>query len=205
MGGAESALITAALAGVGTYMQQQAAESAANKQQRIINNAAEENARLQTKKADTITDFAKDTFDPTTRDQSYEAAATKNESTLKDALLTASGGEGQVYQGTDGNLSSDYSRGKAEATSKATQDILNRTRLLARSNAGGLMYNEEALKGGTLASDLMGINAAGTRNNNAANGGVGSVRNTGSVLGGMLVGAAPMAGKAYDKAMWGGV
>lgn len=201
--GGEILAVGSALAG--TYLQQQAAEDAANQQQKIINQAADENSRLQTKKADTITDFAKETFDPTTRNQAYEDAATKNESTLKDALLTASGGEGQVYQGTDGNVSSDYSRGKAAATSKATQDILNRTRLLARSNAGGLMYNDEALKGGSLASDLMGINAAGTRNNNAANAGVGSVRNNGSVLGGLLMGAAPMAGKAYDNAMWKGV
>ena len=71
----------------GTYLQQQAADDAAERQQKIINQGAEENARLQAKKADTITNFAKDTFDPATRDQSYEAAATKNESVLKDALL----------------------------------------------------------------------------------------------------------------------
>ena len=189
----------------GTYLQQQAADDAANQQQKIINQAADENARLQTKKADTITDFAKDTFDPTTRTQAYEEAATKNESTLKDALLTASGGEGQVYQGTEGNLSSDYSRGKAAATAKASQDILDRTRLLARSNAGGLMYNDEALKSSVLASDIMGINAASERNNNAARAGVGAVRNKGSVLGGMLVAAAPAIGNYTNSKMWGGV
>lgn len=201
--GGEILAVGSALAG--TYLQQQAADDAENQQQKIINQAAEENSRLQSKKADTITDFAKDTFDPTTRTQAYEDAATKNESTLKDALLTASGGEGQVYQGTEGNLSSDYSRGKAAATAKAGQDIMDRTRLLARSNAGGLMYNDESLKGSKLASDILGINAAGTRNNNAAQAGVGSVRNNGSVLGGLLMGAAPMAGKAYDNAMWKGV
>jgi hypothetical protein len=201
--GGEILAVGSALAG--TYLQQQAADDAAQQQQKIINQAAEENSRLQAKKADTITDFAKDTFDPTTRDQSYESAATKNESALKDALLSAQGGEGQVYQGTEGNLSGDYDRAKAASTAKAGQDIMNRAKLLARSNAAGLMYNNEATKGSVLASDLMGINAAGTRNNSAAQAGVGSVRNNGSVLGGILVGGANAAGKKYDSMMWGGV
>lgn len=189
----------------GTYLQQQAADDAVERQQKIINQAADENSRLQAKKADTITNFAKDTFDPTTRDQSYEAAATKNENVLKDALLSAQGGEGQVYQGTDGNLSSDYTRGKASATAKATQDIMDRSRLLARSNAAGLMYNDEALKGGKLSSDIMGIDAEAERNNNAARAGVSSVRNKGSVLGGLLVAGAPAIGNYTNSKMWGGV
>lgn len=189
----------------GTYLQQQAADDAAQQQQKIINQAAEENSRLQTKKADTITNFAKDTFDPTTRDQSYEAAATKNESALKDALLSAQGGEGQVYQGTDGNLSGDYERAKAESTAKAGQDIMNRAKLLARSNAAGLMYNDEATKGSILASDLMGINAESERNNNATRAGAGSVRNKGSILGGLLVAGAPAIGNYTNSQMWGGV
>lgn len=189
----------------GTYLQQQSANDAAEKQQKIINQGAEENLRLQAKKADTVTDFAKDTFDPTTRDQSYEAAATKNESTLKDALLSAQGGEGEVYQGTEGNLSGDYARSKAAATAGATNDIMKRAKLLARSNAGSLMYNDEALKGGTLASDLMGINASSTRNNNATQAGVGSVRNNGSLLGGLLVAGAPALGNYTNSQMWKGV
>jgi hypothetical protein len=195
--GGEILAVGSALAG--TYMQQQAASDTAKQQQKIINAGAEENSRLQAKKADTITGFAEDTFDPTTREQRYEDAATKNESSLKDALLSASGGEGKIYTGTEGNLSSDYGRAKAEATSKAGQDILNRAKLLSRSNATGLMYNDESLKGGTLASDLLGINAAGARNNSATNAGVGSVRNNGSVLGGILVGGSSGIGNAYDK------
>lgn len=201
--GGEILAVGSALAG--TYLQQQAADDAAERQQKIINQGAEENSRLQAKKADTITNFAKDTFDPTTRDQTYEAAATKNESTLKDALLSAQGGEGEVYQGTEGNLSGDYARSKAAATASATQDIMKRAKLLARSNAGNLMYNDEALKGGTLASDILGINASGSRNNSATQAGVGSVRNNGSVLGGLLVAGAPAIGSYTNSQMWGGV
>lgn len=189
----------------GTYLQQQAADDAAERQQKIINQGAEENSRLQAKKADTITNFAKDTFDPTTRDQSYEAAATKNESTLKDALLSAQGGEGEVYQGTEGNLSGDYARSKAAATAGATQDIMKRTKLLARGNAAGLMYNDEALKSSVLGSDILGINAEAERNNNATRTGAASVRNKGSVLGGLLVAGAPAIGNYTNSKMWGGV
>lgn len=183
----------------GTYLQQQSASDAADQQRKIINAGAEENSRLQAKKADTITGFAENTFDPTAREQRYEEAATKNEGSLKDALLSASGGEGKIYTGTEGNLSSDYGRAKAEATSKAGQDIMNRTKLLARSNATGLIYNDEGLKGGVLASDLMGLNAAGTRNNNATQAGVSSVSNKGSVLGGLLLGGATGLGRAYSQ------
>lgn len=199
MGGIEGAVLSAALAGVGTIMQQQATEKAANRQQKIINQAADENLRLQGKKADTITDFAEKTFNPVDREQRYEKAASDNEASLKDSLLSASGGEGQIYEGNEGNLSSDYARTKADATAKATQDILNRTKLLSRSNAAGLMYTDEGTKGATLASDILGINSAAQRNNNAAQAGVGSVRNNGSLLGGLLVAGANAAGNAYDK------
>ncbi|MFD1121828.1 hypothetical protein ACFQ2T_04885 [Methylophilus flavus] len=195
--GGEILAVGAALGG--TYLQQEAAADTAKQQQKIINAGADENSRLQSKKADTITGFAENTFDPTTREQRYEDAASKNESSLKDALLSASGGEGKIYTGTEGNLSSDYGRSKAAATSSASQDILNRAKLLSRSNATGLMYNDESLKGGTLASDLLGINAAGSRNGSATQAGVGSVRNNGSVLGGILTGGAAGIGKAYDK------
>lgn len=189
----------------GTYLQQQAADDAAQQQQKIINQGAEENALLQTKKADAITGFAKDTFDPTARNQAYEAAATKSESVLKDALLSAQGGEGQVYQGSEGNLSGDYTRAKAESTAKAGQDIMNRSRLLARSNAAGLMYNDEAMKSSVLASDLMGIDSEAKRTWNATQAGAASVRNKGSVLGGLLVAGAPAIGNYTNSKMWGGV
>lgn len=189
----------------GTYLQQQAADDAAQQQQKIINQGAEENARLQTKKADAITGFAKETFDPTARNQAYEDAATKNESTLKDALLSAQGGEGEIYQGSEGNLSGDYDRAKATSTAKAGQDIMNRSRLLARSNAAGLMYNNEAMKSSVLASDLMGIDSDAKRTWNATQAGAASVRNKGSVLGGLLVAGAPAIGNYTNSKMWGGV
>jgi len=184
----------------GTLMQQQSASDAADKQQSIINQGAEENTQLSKKKENTIQNFAESTFNPTTRDQSYENAATKNESSLADALLSANGGEsGEVKQGSEGNLSNDYVRGRATATANATNDILNRARLMARNNAGGLMYGDESLKGGQLASDVMGINSTGTRSANATRSALSGVDNKGSLVGGLLMGAAPMVGGLKTK------
>lgn len=194
------------IAGGGAYMQQQQAEDTANQQQKIINQAQDEQSRLNTKKADTITNFATETFNPTTRDQNYEKSATKNESLLKDALLSANGGEdGKVYAGTEGNVSNDYLRGKAKATADATQDILNRTKLLSRSNAVGNMYNDESLKGSQLASDILGINAAGRRTANAAKAGLSNVKNNGSVLGGLLMAGSGAVPGIIKNNTWGGV
>jgi len=197
--GMEGALLSAALSGVGMLMQNSAADDAANKQQNIINQAAEETSRLNTKKADTINKFAADTFDPATRDQRYEQAATKNETSLSDALLSANGGkEGEVNQGAEGNLSNDYVRGKAAATASATDDILKRARLMARNNAGGLMYGDESLKGGQLASDVGLINGSMRRTDNDARTQLSGADKGGSLAGGLLMGLSPMVGKSTD-------
>jgi len=193
-------LISAAMSGAGTLMQMNAAEDAASKQQSIINQAAEETSRLNTKKADTINKFAADTFDPATRDQRYEQAAIKNESSLSDALLSANGGkEGEVNQGAEGNLSNDYVRSKASATASATDDILKRARLMARNNATGLMYGDESLKGGKLASDVGLINGSMQRTNNAARTDLSGVRNNGSLAGGLLTGLSGSVGNILNK------
>lgn len=191
--GVEIAGIAAALGG--TFLQMQAADSAASKQQRIMNQAAEQSERLNAKKADTIEKFAQNTFDPTARDQKYEQAAIKNEGSLSDALLSANGGLGaEVNSGATGNVSNDFIRSKATSSAGAAEDILRRTKLLSRQNAGGLMYNDEALAGGGLASDVLGINAEGTRNRSATNAALSSAQNQGSLLGGLLMGAAPAIG-----------
>ncbi len=179
-----------ALSGIGQVMNMSSQNDAADKQQRIINNAQAETERLNTQKANTITKFATDTFNPATRDQRYEQAATKGETSLADALLSANGGkEGEVNQGAEGNLSSDYVRGKATATANATEDIIKRAKLMARNNAAGEMYNNESLMGGQLASDVLGINSAGQRVNSATRAQLSGVNDTGSLAGGLLMAA----------------
>ena len=200
-GGIEGALLSAALSGVGMIMQQNAADEAASRQQRIINRAEEEAARLNKQKADTIETFARDTFDPAKRSQRYEEAATKEEKSLVDTLMqaNAAGNGGEVSKATEGALSADYERARGASTAAAAEDIAKRARLMARQGAGSLMFNDEMLKGGQLASDVAGINYAGNRNARAARTQLGAVRNDGSLAGGLLMGMAPAAGAIMDN------
>lgn len=170
-------------------MNVQANEDAADRQQKIINNAAAETADKNNQKANIVETFAEDIYNPATRDQSYEQAATDNESSLVDALLRANGGsDGAIRKSAEGNLSSDYTRAKAASTALATEDILKRAKLMGRSNAAGNMFNNELLKRGQLNSDIAGINSSINRTNNAANAALSGVRNTGSLAGGLLTG-----------------
>lgn len=189
--------ITAAMSGAGMLMQQSAADDAASQQRSIINNAQAETSRLNEKKADTIQNFASNTFDPTVRDGKYEAAATKNESSLIADLLSAHNGKAsEVTQGAEGKLSDDYTRAKAGATASATDDIMKRARLMARNNAAGLMYGQEQLDGGQLSSDVGLINGSIQRTNNDARTQLSGSQNKGSLAGGLLMGMAPLAGNA---------
>lgn len=183
-----------ALAAGGTVMQQMSAGDAADQQRKIINQAAEETAKKDVQKQNLITNHTTDVYGADNRDKRYEDAATKQEGSLTDALLSANGGNtGEVTQEAQGSLSNDYTRNKAAATAAASDDILKRIRLMARSNASGLMYNDEQLKGGQLSSDVAGINSDITRTNNAANTALGGVKNNGSLAGGLLTGLAPLA------------
>lgn len=189
-----------ALAAGGTVMQQMSAADTADEQRRIINQAAEETAKKDVQKQNLITNHTADVYNATDRNQRYEDAATKQEGSLADALLSANGGNtGEVTQEAQGNVSNDYMRNKAAATASASDDILKRIRLMARSGAAGLMYNDEQLKGGQLSSDVAGINSDIQRTNNAANTALGGVRNTGSLAGGLLTGLAPLATEANFK------
>ena len=209
--GMEGALLSAALSGVGMMMQQSAADDAAKNQQDIINRAAEEEAKINKQKANTIETFAADTFDPTKRDQRYEDAATKQEASLVDALVKASdSGKGDVAQAAEGNLSSDYARAKATQTANAAEDIRKRANLMARNAASSLMYNDESLKGGQLTSDLAGLGYDANRVRRSANTQLGRAQNNGSLVGGLMAGFAPAAGKYIDSkaaewdSAWGG-
>lgn len=193
-------IVGLALSGGGLLLNQSASDDAAAQQQKIINNAQEETSRLNTKKADTINKFAADTFNPVNRNQRYEDAATKSESSLVDALLSANGGEsGEIKQGAEGNLSSDYVRGKASSTASATEDILKRARLMGRNNAAGNLYEKEGLAGGQLASDVLGINSATQRVGSATRAGLSGVQNDGSLAAGLLMAAGGSAGSLLNK------
>lgn len=184
----------------GTLLQKQSADAAADRQQKIIANAQDETSRRNEQRARTITDFAGDTFDAGNRTQRYEEAALNNEGSLVDALLDSNGGEhGEVEAATTGKVSDDFIRGKATASTKATEDILKRTKLLSRNNAGRLLYNKEALDGANLNSDLSALGHAQTRTNSATNAQLSGVYDQGSLAGGLLSAAGSNAGAIFNK------
>lgn len=200
--GVEPWMVSAALSGVGMVMQQQSSDDAAEQQQRILNQSAEEEARLSKQKSDTIENFAEKTYSPQQRDQRYEDAATKQETSLIDSLLKANSANngGEVSNATQGALSSDYARSRGAATAAATSDILKRARLMARAGAGSLMYNDEALKGGELSSDIAGIDSKIRRTDRYLDQQLKGVRNQGSFAGGLLAGFAPVAAGRLSQA-----
>lgn len=192
--GIEIAMMAAAAASAaGTAVTSIEASNAADRQQNIINAAAEEDARLNQQKQATTERFAQETFDPVQRRDNFEQAAKQNEVSLIDELLKAQGGKtADVKTAAEGSLSSDYTRAAGEATAAAHDDILKRARLMARTNAPGLLATEEAMKGGQLASDIAGINSQSALNNKYAQLGVARNASRGSLAGGLLQGAGSM-------------
>lgn len=190
MGTETAALIGLAISAAGTAYSASESADAAAKKQSIINAAAEEDARLNEKKANTIEDFTADTFDPAKRAERQEKAIIKQEESLVDTLKRAAGGKtAEVEQAAQGNLSSDYVRAKGEATSAAATDILQRARLAARNAGSSLLFNDESLRGGQLSSDIAGINSTSRRNGRYTNNAVTAAADKGSLVGGLLQGA----------------
>ncbi len=185
---ATAMILSTVASGMGTKMSMDATESANNERQTILNAAAEEQAKINDKKASTIEDFAQGTLTAPARDQRYEAAAVKQEGELTKALTEAGGKSGA---GSEGKLSNDFARAKAESTAAAAEDIMKRARATARTNAGGLLYGQESLLGGDMASDVAGLTSQAGRYNRYAENAVKGVADNGSLVGGLLTGAAP--------------
>lgn len=176
-----------AMAAGGTVMQTQAANDANNERQAILRAAQETESKLNEKKAATVENFAQQVLTAPQRAARYEQAATTREGDLTKALKDASGGE--VNSSGYGKVSEDYTRAKAGATASAADDIMKRARSAARTSAAGGMYDEESLLGGDLASNVAGITSTSQRNARYASSAYNGVNNSGSLAGGLLIGA----------------
>lgn len=199
-----AAVAAAVASAAGTAMQASEASSAAKRQQSIANAAAEEDARITQQKQIATNDFAQNTFDPVKRKDNFEQAAQDSETSLIDSLLKAQGGNtAEVKTAAEGNLSADYTRAAGEATARANEDILKRARLMARTNAPGLLATEEMLKGGQLASDIAGLDSKSNLNNKYARLAIDRNQSKGSLAGGLLQGLGSM-GMAAAGSMGGG-
>lgn len=189
-------LLSAAASAGGTYLQYDAASEAADQQKRILANAEEENQRLNKAGEEAIDQFAEKTFGAQDRGQRYEAAAKGREQSLAEALASAQPGDAQA---ASGNVSSDYLATAAQSRADSMGDAQKRARLMARAGAGGLLYGQESLMGGQLASDLAGLGVKARRNDRYARNAAGAV-NGGSLAGGLLTGAGA-AGMGYAGSM----
>jgi len=182
--GLEGALVSGALGLGGAALQNKAAEDAAERQQAILAAGEEENQRVNARGEQAVNDFARKTFTPEAREKSYEAAANERETSLAEALSKAA----SPTQTASGAVSSDYLSGAATSNANQQADAAKRAKLVARAGAGSLMLGNESLRGGGLASDLAGLSQESRRNANYTKNAAGSVRNKGSLVGGLLSG-----------------
>ena len=145
----------------------------AKEQQRILA-AGEEEAQQIAKEGEDITNkFAKDVFDPSKRDERYEAQIGQREQSLADALVSANEGNSNAAVA---NVGGDYTRANADAQQANAADGLKNARMMARLGGSGLMFGQEAMMGGQLASDLAGISSKQRRNSRITQGAAGRVR-----------------------------
>jgi signal transduction histidine kinase len=202
-GGLEGVLLSAALSGAGMLMNNRAAQDAENRQRRILRNAEEATRKKNQQKNELLQNFTDDTYNPERRLQSYEDAATQTENKLTDAVKSEDTGSNGVPINAQGRLSDDYMRGNAEAGVRSMDDILERARLMARAGAGSNMFMGEGMRTNELNSQVGILDSAGRRIANDAATRANGVRNNGSLVGGLLMGAAPAASNI--KWGWGGV
>lgn len=169
---------------LGTVLQNQAAEDAADEQRAILAAGEEENQRINQRGEQAVNEFADKTFKAENRDASYEDAAKQREGSLSEALTQAS----TPVANSTGAVSSDYLHGMTTAKTQMSDDAAKRAKLMARAGAGSIMLGNESMRGGQLASDLAGLSQANRRNSNYARNAAGQVRNNGSLVGGLMSG-----------------
>lgn len=195
--GAEIAMLAAAAASsAASYM---SAEDAADDRRRAAALGAETEAKIQDKANDATETFVKETFDPTTRQENYEAGAKANEDALGELLSkNAEVGMGDVNAATTGKVSDTYTRAKAQATADSTQKARNQAKLLSRGGALGGLFGNESLAGADYSSDMLGFGVDSRMNRNLTNMRYGQAggNNELALLGGLLAGA----GQAYGSA-----
>lgn len=189
--GAEAAVVQGAIAAAGAGLSYMSAEEAADEQKRALLQGIEHEHQTQEKANAATQDYVKETFDPTKRQENYEAGATKNEEALGQLLAKQSElGQGGVNDATTGAVSDSYTRAKAQSTADQATKARNSARLLSRAGGSGSLFGNEAIAGADYASDMLGFGVDSRPNQNATN--VRAGRNL-ALLGGLLSGA----GRAY--------
>lgn len=198
-GGLGSILLSTALSGVGSLLTNQSNNDAAKRQQNILRNAQIEAERKNKQKNDLVQNFTADTYNPIKRLQSYETAADTGQASLLDSIKKANGDSlGQVPASAQGRLSEDYTKGLDASNTAAGADITDRARLLSRVGAGSNIFMNEGMKNNELNSNVATIDSSINNGLNAAQTAANNVRNKGSLIGGLLTGAAGASSGIYD-------
>ncbi len=168
----------------GAYMQNEAANDAADRQQQLISNAAEEQDKLSRKAEGTALENAEE-YNPQTRLARFMDARQSAGDSLVSDLTTAreqQGLSGGKSEQATGRLSQDFLTGKAAAAADEYQKSVDMARLMGNMRGAGDMLTAEgltnadyALKGGMIGSQARrslgaaqpGIASAGTPDGSA--------------------------------------
>jgi hypothetical protein len=189
--GMELMLANAAISAGGAFMQNEAANDAADEQRSILNAAQEENQNIAKQGEDLTNDFAEKAFDPSKRDARYEQGVATQEKSLGQALASANSASPGSSVG--GRVSADFTNASNASRAASNADAAKQAKLMARAGGSGLMYGAESMMGGQLASDLGGVGQRMRRNSQYAQNAAGSVQNNGSLAGSLLQGGAAAA------------
>ena len=192
---ATAALIAAGTTAAGTLYSASEQADARDEQQRILAQGEQEAQDIAADGEKITNKFAQDVFDPSKRDQRYEGAIDQREQSLAGALTEAE--SAATDTSAVGNVGGDYTKANAASRAATAASGAESARMMARLGGGSLMFGNEALMGGELASDLAGIGSRQRRNQRYTQNGVNGVNTGGSLGSALLQGAGAVAG-AYS-------
>lgn len=193
---ATAALIAAGTTAAGTLYSASEQADARDEQQRILAQGEQEAQDIAADGEKITNKFAQDVFDPSKRDERYEAEIGQREQSLAGALTEAA--SAATDTSAVGNVGGDYTKANTASRAATAASGAESARMMARLGGGSLMFGNEALMGGELASDLAGIGSRQRRNQRYTQNGVNGV-NTGGSLGSAL-----LSGVGAGASMYGG-
>lgn len=134
----------------GTLLQTMAANSAAKKQQSIMN-AATRRAEEKNRQSRALTMQEAEQFDPTKRGQAQQEVQNEITQSLEGSLAD----NNQAADNTnEGNVSEDFTTGRAKAVAARRREGIDTAQLLARMRAPDMLRLNENIRQGDLASRI---------------------------------------------------
>lgn len=162
MGFSTPMMIALAAAAGGTYLQHQETEKAANRQQQAINDALARQDEYAAKARQVATQNAEQ-YDPKTRLEKYDEAATKAGDSLAQTLATVTESQPSTSLAASGKMSNEFLAGSARAKAAETERALQMARLMGKVRAPTDLTQQEGYANADAASRIgvLAGNAAG--------------------------------------------